>query len=1294
MPGKNGWLQLQKKHWKHIPVLLNGMALLTLPALPAYAVDLSVTSGTFEVNGPGDVPEDRVVVDNSSDADATLQINAGATFSKVIILNNDGALINEGAILQTGVANNGAFGDVGMAHVTNRAGGTITVDDIGMWLKADGTVLNTGAGTSINGRIGISINGTADVTNELEAEINAGTGAGLYLNSGTVINRSGATITSDGAEGVRMAGTGSVTNTGEDSAISGGTLGVTILGAGSSLINEDGATIHGGTRGADVFGDITNRGAGSKISSNEDGIRTRGGATVRNEDGAEIEAEYLAVDMYDGGDVYNTDSSKIISNSTDGIAVWIYGSVTNSGEGSAITAGGYAGVYFNPFDAEDVVFRLTNSDKATIQADSYGIAFDDAAGVLVNEGNATITSVAGSGVAMNHSGSVTNRSGGEITGPVTGLYLRNDDSSFTFNVINTGEGSAITATGIDGVFDDADAIFITGTESSVTNSDNASISGLRYGTWLLDGGTLTNETGATINASGENGIGAILSDAGTLTNQTGATIFGTLRGVQSWGADITNTGADSAITSDGTAVQTWAGGGSVTNADGATMHGGKNGVLLDISSALENNGGATIIGDTDNGVLSYNGGSVTNAGTESLIQGGIAGIQLQGGLGTVNNTDGATISGNYAAIGLFEGGSVTNGIGATLTGGTFGVYVEGGAATVSNAGAIIGDVDLSGGFDNHVTLFTGGSIDGGLYVNNRTGSTLTFGGTGEQLLSDAVTGSFAFGGTLTKQGTGTWTIDKNLLANVTNVTDGTLIVGLDGTGILFSDVNVSLGATLGGSGHIYGNVVVDGTVTPGNSPGVLNVVGNYTQAAGSTFQAEIDTDTGLYDQIIATGNATIDPGAILNITRTGNASYTVGTQYTFLTATGVTGSYTVTGDLVISPFLTLSDHYTPSTGYLEVVQTASLAAAISTPSTNLTNLVNGVQSNPASPINNALLNLPSLAAVNAALQQLTGEIHPSMAGAMMEDSRLMRNAARARLLDTDCPAGDQPGIACDTEKLTLWSSMIGGWGHNNGTVDSASMSHGLGAMLIGADMTLNKFWRVGGFAGYGQSHFEVNDRNSSATSNDYHLGFYLGSLPDIPGLPTDLALRFGGISTWHDIDTKRPVNFPGLYNRLEANYRANTRQIFAEIAYRLHDEAQWVEPFINWTYVAHRQAQFAETGGAAALSAQGKSNGVALTTLGLNGFGAFSLADKAITGKTSIGWRHADGDTDPQAYFEIGGGSPYAIKGVPLPRNALVAETRLDMDLGPGMRLSLASDMQLARDATSIGARATLLLDF
>ena len=131
---------------------------------------------------------------------------------------------------------------------------------------------------------------------------------------------------------------------------------------------------------------------------------------------------------------------------------------------------------------------------------------------------------------------------------------------------------------------------------------------------------------------------------------------------------------------------------------------------------------------------------------------------------------------------LFSGGSVTNGAGSTLSGGSYGIYVEGGAATVSNAGAITGDVELDGGVDNDVTLYTGSSIDGNLYINNRTGSTLTFDGTGTQLLSDAVTGSFAFGGQLIKQGSGTWIIDKNLLADHTAVTQGGLVVGVGGSG--------------------------------------------------------------------------------------------------------------------------------------------------------------------------------------------------------------------------------------------------------------------------------------------------------------------------------------------------------------------------------------------------------------------------------------------------------------------------------------------------------------------------------
>lgn len=1475
------------------PTILVALAAYTASALPAGAVDLNVTSGTFEVTAPGDVTQDRVVVDNSGDADATLQINAGVTFSKDIILNNDGLLINEGTILRSGSGYDGAFGDVGMARVTNREGGTITVDDIGMWLKADGTVLNTGDGTSINGRIGISINGTADVTNELGAEINAGTGAGLYLNNGTVMNRSGASITSDGAEAVRMSGSGSVTNTGADSEITGDTFGVTILGAGevynldgasisagaairigglgtvenegtitsdngssagvtmtgggtltnratgqisgyrgifaddviaidnagsiegtdndgisamvygSSLTNHDGGTISGVGKGANIGGDVTNTGEGSRISSNDLGVRAQGGATLRNEDGAEIEAVNLGVDMYDGGDVYNNTGATILATgaTSSGVDVWIYGSVTNSGEGSSITGGNYA-VTFNYYDI-DSVFELTNTDKATINggytgvaffdtegtvlneegaaitANSYGIKFDNSTGTVTNQTGAAITSLSGSGIQMDSGGEINNKSGSTITGVVTGLILLGGD---TYTITNTGAGSSITATGSD-VVDEADSIYVEG-PATITNSDGASISGTRFGTWLKAGGGVTNEGEGTIISGGrtailgsetttvdnldgalitgvsngilfskggtvtngaaaeirggtairnetetlivtnsgaingvhagistdsaatitnklgggisasdtDDGIGVYMSDGGTLRNESGATIFGGLRGVQGWGADITNTGEDSAITSDGTAVQTWAGGGSVTNADGATMHGGENGVLLDISTALENSGGATIIGDSDNGVISYNGGIVTNRGEGSAISGGIAGIFLQGGTGTITNEDGASISGGYGAIALFEGGSVINGAGSTLDGDTYGIYAQGGGTTVSNAGRIIGDVALSTAHDNDVTLYTGSSIDGNLYIDNRATSTLTFDGAGEQLLSDAVTGSFSFGGILTKQGTGTWTIDKNLLATTTYVTDGGLVVGIDGHGNLISDVTVSTGAWLGGSGTIYGNVIVDGLVAPGNSPGVLTIVGDYTQNAGSTFDAQIDTDSGLYDQINATGTVTIAPGAVLNVTRVGSAPYVVGTQYVFVSATSISGSYDVTGDLVISPFLTLTDHYDPGVGYLEVQQTMSLAVAVPATSANQSALVNGIQSAPTSPINAALTNLPSVAAVTAALPQLTGELHPSMAGAMMEDSRYLRNAAIGRLEDAPCaqdrPQQDDAQAGCGTNPTRFWSSGIGAWGHGNSAGEAASLTRSTGGVLFGVDTTYNNFWRAGLLTGYGLSHFEMNDRASSATSDDYHLGFYVGTLPG------QAAVKLGALRTWHHISSRRSVNMPGLFNQLDANYHATTTQVFGEAGYRIAATENKVQPFINVTHVSNDVASFSESGSAAALTEQGGGNSAVLSTLGLHLGDVFPLGTARIVAKGTIGLRHASGDTTPGADFEIGGGSAYRINGLPIARNALTAQADIEARLADGVTFGVSGDGEVSNGAMALGLQARLVASF
>src|SRR5690606_26700644 len=67
-----------------------------------------------------------------------------------------------------------------------------------------------------------------------------------------------------------------------------------------------------------------------------------------------------------------------------------------------------------------------------------------------------------------------------------------------------------------------------------------------------------------------------------------------------------------------------------------------------------------------------------------------------------------------------------------------------------------------------------------------------------------------------------------------------------------SNVMVKPEAGLRGSGIIAGNLVNHGTLKPGNSPGTLTVLGNYTQTG--TLELEI-ASTKEYDRLIVGGHA-------------------------------------------------------------------------------------------------------------------------------------------------------------------------------------------------------------------------------------------------------------------------------------------------------------------------------------------------------------------------------------------------------------------------------------------------------
>ena len=91
--------------------------------------------------------------------------------------------------------------------------------------------------------------------------------------------------------------------------------------------------------------------------------------------------------------------------------------------------------------------------------------------------------------------------------------------------------------------------------------------------------------------------------------------------------------------------------------------------------------------------------------------------------------------------------------------------------------------------------------------------------------------------------------------------DGSLIIAAAGT--LFAPiVNVGTQGELSGNGVIVGNVLNNGLVSPGNSPGTLDVSGNFAQSVGAVLKMEIASTTS-FDHLDIGG--TLFAGGTLDI---------------------------------------------------------------------------------------------------------------------------------------------------------------------------------------------------------------------------------------------------------------------------------------------------------------------------------------------------------------------------------------------------------------------------------------------
>src|SRR5690606_20689934 len=201
------------------------------------------------------------------------------------------------------------------------------------------------------------------------------------------------------------------------------------------------------------------------------------------------------------------------------------------------------------------------------------------------------------------------------------------------------------------------------------------------------------------------------------------------------------------------------------------------------------------------------------------------------------------------------------------------------------------------------------------------------------------------------------------------------------------------------TGRFLGGIFNNGRLAPGNSIGTMHATGPVTFADGSIYAVEIN-GAGESDLIEIDGTATLD--GTVEVTATGaDGDYADETDYVILTATGtITGRFdeVTTTSAFLNPLLIHGTNDVilrmtrNGTGFADVALTfnqKSVAEALDDAET----------AGPTDDMKAVLGAVASLseAAARDAFDQLSGEVHASMSGVLIEDSRFVRNAANDRI---------------------------------------------------------------------------------------------------------------------------------------------------------------------------------------------------------------------------------------------------------------------------------------------------------
>lgn len=627
---------------------------------------------------------------------------------------------------------------------------------------------------------------------------------------------------------------------------------------------------------------------------------------------------------------------------------------------------------------------------------------------------------------------------------------------------------------------------------------------------------------------------------------------------------------------------------------------------------------------------------------------------------------------------------------------TGGTLVEGGVLQAGVDGAFV---------NNTAFALNGGKLD----LNNFNvsmsslmgeGGTLSLGSaalTVNQSANTRFDGNMDGTGSLTKSGTGVLVLNgANIYTGGTTVKEGGLVIGdaSHSGAFLGGTVSVENGAHLSGAGFIGGLYAGAGSIiAPGNSIGTLKVTGNLEFDAGATYVAEIDA-AGKSDRIDVSGTAALG-GAKVYVEKAAG-TYMPGKRYTILSAEGgITGTF---GDMSQNmPFVDLGLAYDANAVYLDIARNDVdfIATAKTSNQKSVALAVEELGADNA--VYDTVVMQDSEDNARRAFNALSGEVHASTRTAIINDSSIVRNAVMDRIgaafggernAASSSVATDADSAQISAARAAIWGQALGQWSQSGADGNAARLKQSTGGFVAGYDAEVVENWRLGALAGYSRTSFDVNDRDSSGHSDNYHLGIYGGSQWDAT------LLKAGVAYSWHKIETDRFVAFPGFAESLDTDYSANTFQAFGELSHRFDLNGTAIEPFANVAVVRLQTDRFNEQGGNAALQIGKETTTTTFTTLGLRVSAPVVFGSMNARLNGAVGWQHAYGDTIPTAAAAFDAGTVFEVAGAPIAKDTAIIKAGFDIDLGNHTTLGLEYSGQHGSSFNQNSGKAKLSVKF